>query len=120
MNSCPLEVLVGGEEALLAGLGLKNRCRFSDFEPGMLYTFCAMSKLISLLVLPCAKSIRWICLRMLERLDFGDFFDRVWMTPSDKCFPLQNIPVREMMMSHSVLGLVIRLTCPFLHLLFII
>ena len=32
-----------------------------------------MSKLMSLTFLPCAKSIRWIFPRVLERLEFADF-----------------------------------------------
>ena len=35
-------------------------------------------------------------------------------------FPCENVPVRQMMKSHSVLGLVIRLNCPYLHLSFMI
>ena len=34
---------------------------------------CVKSKLLSLLFLPCSRSIRQISLRMLERLDFADF-----------------------------------------------
>ena len=34
---------------------------------------CTMSKLVSLSFLPCARSIRWIIHRMLERLDFAEF-----------------------------------------------
>ena len=44
-----------GEETLLAGLGLKNLCRFSEYEPGLNKSDCEMSKLLSLPCLPLAK-----------------------------------------------------------------
>ena len=82
---------------------------------------CVKSKLLSLLFLPCSKSIRQIFLRMLERLDFADFeIQSGWLLMYVPVFLFVNVFVREMMKSHSVLGLVIRLIFPFLHLSFII
>ena len=34
MNSLPFDVVKEGVETLLAGLGLKNLCRFSEYDPG--------------------------------------------------------------------------------------
>ena len=34
----PFDVDMEGEETLLAGLGVKNSFRFSEYEPGTLYT----------------------------------------------------------------------------------
>ena len=39
MNSLSFEVVFESDETLLAGLGVKNLFRFSDYELGTLYTF---------------------------------------------------------------------------------
>ena len=67
---------------MLAELGLKNLDRFSDYEPEFCTHSYVMSKLMSLPVLPCARCIRWIFPRMLDRLDLAIFLNPVWMTQS--------------------------------------
>ena len=39
MNSLSFDVVIKGERTLLTGLGLRNLFRFSEYEPGTLYTF---------------------------------------------------------------------------------
>ena len=39
MYSLPFDVVLEGEETLLAGNGLKNLFRVSEYEPKTLYTF---------------------------------------------------------------------------------
>ena len=39
MYSLPFDVVLEGEETLLAGNGLKNLFRVSEYEPETLYTF---------------------------------------------------------------------------------
>ena len=39
MHSLSFDVRLEGEETVLAGLGLKNRCRSPEYEPGILFTF---------------------------------------------------------------------------------
>ena len=93
MNSHSFEDLSGGEETLLAGLVVKNLCRFSEYEPGMLYM--------------CLCSVQADVLASSSTRKNG-YSDPVWTTPRvGSNFPFfQNIPVREMMESHSELSLV--------------
>ena len=52
----------------------------------------------------------WSFHRMSERQDFADYWILSrWLQVQVPISPVQNIPVREMMESHSELGLVIRL-----------
>ena len=39
LDSLPFEVLTGGDATVLPGLGLKNCSWFSEYEPGVLFTF---------------------------------------------------------------------------------
>ena len=114
-------VLIGGVETLLAGLGLKNCSWFSEYEPGVLFTFWFKIQADVLALLHTVHSMDLP--RMLERLDFADF--RIlwgWLQVCVPIFPFfsLNVHVREMMESHSELCLVIPLYFLQLHLAFII
>ena len=39
MNSLSFDIVKESEETLLAGLGLEIHCRFSEYDPGIAYTF---------------------------------------------------------------------------------
>ena len=113
MNPLLLEVIIRNEEALLAGLGLKHLFRFSEYEPGTLNlntflckiqaAFTVFSFMLRVHSTDLSSNVRAFGFRILS--------GKVWMTPSvgSRFFSFENVLVREVMKSYSVLGLVIRL-----------
>ena len=105
MHSLSFDAVLEGEETLLAGLGLKNPCRFPENEPGILFTFLCKIQADVLAFFFHAQ-------RPFDRSFLACW--SVWMTPSEGPTFLffENTLFREMMKSHSELGLVIRLFFP--------
>ena len=59
LESTSLRVVPGIEWTLLAGLGIKNLCRFSEYEPGTSLTYAfEIPNWFSSPLLPCSNSIR--------------------------------------------------------------
>ena len=96
--SLSFDEVVESDETLLADLGLKNLCRRTYIEP--------QNTNLKLCTRSCGNV--WISVILISGVD------------ASKCsfhsFSFQNVLVREMMKSHSVLGLVIRLNLSHLHL----
>ena len=82
MRSLPLEVLIWCEETLLAGLGLKNLCRFSDYAPKISYTFMCNVQ-TDVLAMSSMRKVHSIDLpSSVGAFGFRWFWDPVWTTPS--------------------------------------
>ena len=79
----PQWVFIGGEETLLAGLGLKNLCWFSEYEPGILYTCLCNVQTDFLLAISFMRKVYSKDLSPnVGAFGFRWFWDPVWTTPS--------------------------------------
>ena len=73
MNALSFDVVKENEETLLAGLGLKNLFRFSEYERATLYFFVT-SNLSSLLVPGCSLLEGWsVWISLILRSSLDDF-----------------------------------------------
>ena len=106
-SALSFEVVVESEQTLLAAFGLKNLCRFSEYEAGTLYTLlCKYPSCFPCFFFhaqsPFERSFLecWsVCISLILKSGLDDSKCRSYF------FCSENTLVREMMKSHSVLGL---------------